>query len=310
MPLDPQVLPLLALRAAQPPLETQSVEEARRNALVRPLAQSLAPLPIAGAVDRTIPGPEGRPLPVRVYTPRGAGPFPLMTFFHGSGFVICNLDTHDAMCRNLCAAGGCVVVSVDYRLAPDYKFPAAPEDCYAATCWTARQARELNGDAQRLIVAGDSAGGNLAAVTALRARDRDGPALRGQLLLYPVISYHTPPTASYIENAEGYGLTAAGMKWYWNHYLASPADAENPYACPMRADDLLGLPPALIMTAEYDVLRDEGEQYGQALRAAGVPAQITRYDGYHHGFFGCVGVLDRAQLALDEAAAWLNFRLA
>ena len=312
MPLDPQVKPLLAAKAALPPIETLSVEEARRNTLagIQSPAPALTRLPVASVRDMTIPGPARNELPVRIYTPLGAGPFPLMAFFHGSGFVICNLDTHDTMCRNLCSAAGCVVVSVDYRLAPDHKFPAAPEDCYAATCWAAEHARELNADPSRLVVAGDSAGGNLAAVTAMRVRDQRGPALRGQLLLYPVISYHTPATPSYVENAEGYGLTAAAMKWYWNHYLVSPADAENPYACPSRAAHLRGLAPALIITGEYDVLRDEGERYGEALRAAGVAAQITRYDGYHHGFFNFVGVLDRARLALEEAATWLKSRCA
>ena len=153
---------------------------------------------------------------MRIYTPRGTGPFPLLVFFHGSGFVLCSLDTHDGMCRNLCAGAGCVVASVDYRLAPEHKFPAGIEDCLHATRWAAAHAAELGADPARIAVGGDSAGGNMAAVTALRVRDEGGPALCGQLLLYPVTDYHTPGTPSYEENAEGYGLTRDTMKWFWD----------------------------------------------------------------------------------------------
>ena len=256
-----------------------------------------------------IPGPAGD-LPVRIYTPNGKGPFPLMVFFHGSGFVVCNLDTHDGTARNLCSAGGCVVVSVDYRLAPEAKFPAGPDDCYAATKWSAEHARELNADPSRIVIAGDSAGGNLVAVVALMARDQGGPALRGQLMIYPVTDYHSPGHPSYVENAEGYGLSAAGMRWFWNHYLTSPSEADNPYVSPLRAKNLRGLPPALIITAEYDVLRDEGERYGQRLAEAGVPTKVTRYDGMHHGFFQMYGIVEKAKAALEESAAWLKARFA
>ena len=202
-----------------------------------------------------------------------------MVFFHGSGFVLCSLDTHDGMCRNLCAGTGCVVVSVDYRLAPEAKFPAAPDDCLAATRWAVANAAALGADPGRVFVAGDSAGGNLAAVTALRIRDEGGPRLLGQLLIYPVTDYYEPGTPSMIENAEGYGLTRAGMIWFWNHYLAAPSDGANPHASPFRAADLSGLPPALVVTAEYDPLRDEGEYYADRLRQAGVPTQMKRWDG-------------------------------
>jgi acetyl esterase len=227
-------------------------------------------------------------------------------FFHGSGFVLCSLNTHDGMCRNLCAGADCLVVSVDYRLAPEHKFPAAVDDCVFATRWVADHATDLNGDAARLGIAGDSAGGNIAAATALRLRDEGGPPLCGQLLLYPVTDYHTPGTPSYEANAEGYGLTRDTMKWFWNHYLTDPSGASNPYAAPLRARDLSGLPPALVITAEYDPLRDEGERYAERLREAGVRAAWLRYDGMNHGFLFWVGLVDKAGDAMAEACAWLR----
>jgi acetyl esterase len=309
MPLNPQVKAILDQMASLPRFEDLSVQEARQQTIERTAAGKLPTLPVADVVNRTIAGPGGD-LPVRIYTPNGSGPFPLMVFFHGSGFVVCNLDTHDGTCRNLCSAAGCVVVSVDYRLAPEHKFPAGPEDCYAATKWSAEHARELNADPARMVIAGDSAGGNLVAVTALMVRDRGGPSLRGQLMIYPVTDYYKPGHPSYVDNAEGYGLTAAGMRWFWSHYLKNEAEADNPYASPLRAANLRGLPPALIITAEYDVLRDEGELYGQRLAEAGVPSKVTRYDGMHHGFFQMYGLVDAAKTALDEAAAWLKERFA
>jgi acetyl esterase len=309
MPLDRQVRAILDQMASLPPFESLSVEDARKQTIERTAAGSLPTLPVAAVVNRVIPGPAGD-LPVRIYTPNGTGPFPLMVFFHGSGFVVCNLDTHDGTCRNLCNAGGCVVVSVDYRLAPESKFPAGPDDCYAATKWAHTHARELNADPSHIVIAGDSAGGNLVAVVALMVRDKGGPALCGQLMIYPVTDYYAPGHPSYVENAEGYGLSAAGMRWFWGHYLTSAAEADNPYVSPLRAANLRGLPPALIITAEYDVLRDEGERYGKRLAEAGVPTKVTRYDGMHHGFFQMYGIVEKAKTALNEAAAWLKERFA
>jgi acetyl esterase len=308
MPLDPQVNALLEQMASLPRLEELSVADARKQ-VERRIAMNLPTLPIASVLNRTIRGPGGD-LRLRIYTPNGSGPFPLMVFFHGSGFVLCNLDTHDGVCRNLCNAAGCVVVSVDYRLAPEHKFPAGPEDCYAATKWTAEYGSELNADPGRVVIAGDSAGGNMVAVTALMIRDRGGPALRGQLLIYPVTDYFNPGHPSYTENAEGYGLTAAGMRWFWGHYLNSPSEAENPFVSPLRARDLSSLPAALIITAEYDVLRDEGERYGERLVQAGVPANVSRYEGMNHGFFSMYGIVDKAKQALEESANWLKDRFA
>ncbi len=307
MALDPQVKAILDQMASLPRFEELSVADARKQTIERAAAGRLPTLPVASVVNRTVPGPGGD-LPVRIYTPNGSGPFPLMVFFHGSGFVVCNLDTHDGTCRNLCSAAGCVVVSVDYRLAPENKFPAGVDDCYQATKWAAAHAWELNANSARIVVAGDSAGGNLAAVVALMVRDQGGPALRGQLMIYPVTDYYKPGHPSYVDNAEGYGLTAAGMRWFWGHYLNDEAEADNPYVSPLRAANLRGLPPALIITAEYDVLRDEGERYGQRLAEAGVPTRVTRYDGMHHGFFQMYGLVEKAIQALEEVAAWLKER--
>jgi acetyl esterase len=304
MPLDPTAKALIdaAAAAGVPPLSTVSPEEARRLTKARRLAQS--PQPVARVEDRTIPGPAGG-IPVRVYTPEGTGPFPVLVYFHGGGWVVCDLDTHDPVCRALTNGARCVVVSVDYRLAPEHKFPAAADDAYAATCWAAEHAAEIGGDPARVAVGGDSAGGNLAAVTALRARDLGAPHLLYQLLIYPVIDsdFETP---SYRENAEGYFLTRDSMIWFWNHYLRTEADARDPYAAPLRAPDLTGLPPALIITAEFDPLRDEGEAYGRRLREAGVPVTLTRYDGMIHGFFNMGEFLPQGKEAVAKAAAALR----
>jgi len=304
MPVDPQIQTLLDLRAALPPLHTLSVPDARAQMAARAIPGLRIP-DVASVVSRDMQGPGGS-LALRIYTPFGTGPFPLMVFFHGSGFVVCSLDTHDGMCRNLCAGTGSVVVSVDYRLAPEHKFPAAPDDCLAATRWAVMNAGAIGADPGRVIVAGDSAGGNLAAVVALRARDEGGPKLRGQLLIYPVTDYHTPGTPSMAENADGYGLTRKGMEWFWDHYLASPADAANPYASPLKASNLSGLPPALVVTAEYDPLRDEGEYYAEALRKAGVATEMKRWAGMNHGFFFFPGIVDKAGAAMDEACEWVR----
>ncbi len=307
MPVDPQIRMLLDLRAALPELHKLSVADARAQFAARDFPGLRRPY-IAGVTNRDMQGPAGS-LGLRVYRPLGEGPFPLVAFFHGSGFVVCNLDTHDILCRNLCAGTGCVVVSVDYRLAPEAKFPAAPDDCLAATRWAVANAAALGADPGRVFVAGDSAGGNLAAVTALRIRDEGGPKLLGQLLIYPVTDYYWPGTPSMTENADGYGLTRAGMIWFWNHYLAVPSDGASPHASPLRSRDLGGLPPAMVITAEYDPLRDEGEYYADRLRQAGVPTEMKRWDGMNHGFFFWPGVVDKATAAMDEACGWVRAML-
>jgi acetyl esterase len=304
MPVDPQIQALLDMGAGVPATNTLSVPDARAQyeGRVRLMAP---PAEVAAVTERSVDGPGG-PLRLRIYHPQGQGPFPLLAFFHGSGFVLCSLDTHDGMCRNLCAGAGCAVVSVDYRLAPEHKFPAGLDDCVFATHWIAQHADELDGDVCRLALCGDSAGGNIAAAAALRLRDEGGPKLVGQLLIYPVTDYHTPGTPSYRDNAEGYGLTRDTMEWFWDHYLHDPSEAADPHASPLRAKDLGRLPPALVVTAEYDPLRDEGEYYADKLRSAGTPATTSRWDGMNHGFFFWVGRVDKAGEAMAESCAWLQ----
>jgi acetyl esterase len=293
--------------SGRPPLERQSVAQARAFHLQDAAALNGEAVPVAAVADRTVPGPAGE-LPVRVYTPEGAAPFPIVVFFHGGGWVLGTLDTYDPLCRALAAATPAVVVSVGYRLAPEHPWPAAAEDAYAATLWASRNAAELGGAQHRLAVAGDSAGGNLAAVVALAARDRGGPAIAFQLLVYPALDA-AGDTGSWREYAEGFHLTAAGMRWYWDHYLG-PADGTAPDASPLRAAFAGGLPPALVVGAEHDLLRDEGEAYAARLRGAGVDATATRAAGMVHGFLRWRAVTPAADTALREAAAALRSALA
>jgi acetyl esterase len=304
MTVHPQIQALLDKGTGVPATETLPVEQARAQYAAR-VSLMHPPAAVAAVREQDIQTRDGA-LRLRIYTPLGQGPFPLLMFFHGSGFVLCNLDTHDGMCRNLCAGAACVVASVDYRLAPEHKFPAGLDDCLHATRWAASHAEELSADPTRIAVAGDSAGGNMAAVTALRIRDEGGPKLCGQVLLYPVTDYYTPGTRSYEENGRGYGLTRETMVWFWNHYLTHPSEADNPYASPLRATDLTSLPPAFVSSAEYDPLRDEAEQYADKLRLAGVPVRMIRYDGMNHGFLFWVGLVDTATTAMDDASHWLR----
>ena len=303
MPLDPQAQKVMDAIAALglPPNHMVSPQEARANMLARPRA---AGPEVAKVVNQTIPNGDYQ-VPVRIYTPEGPGPFPILCWYHGGGWVIGNLETADASARHLAMQSECVVVSVDYRLAPEYKFPVPFDDCYAATEWASQNAAAINGDPDRIAVGGDSAGGNLAAAIALAARDRGGPRLVFQLMVYPVTAMDYQ-TGSYSSNADGYLLTRDAMKWYWDHYLANDADASNPYAAPMAAADLSGLPPSLTITAEFDPLCDEGEAYAAQLRAAGNEAAASRYDGMIHGFFGMCGVVDKADIAVAEASAALR----
>ncbi len=305
MPLDPQAQAVLAQLdfGAVPDLAT--IEPALMRAAMKQLPRpARGAEPVAAVEERQVPGPAGG-IRVRIYTPSGKLPAPVLMYFHGGAFCICDLDTHDATCRSLANAAGAVVVSVDYRLAPEAKFPAAPEDCYAATCWAAAHAADIGGDPNRIAVAGDSAGGDLAAVVTLMARDRKGPKLIHQLLIYPVTD-HSFDTASYKDYARGYLLTREMMMWFWNHYLARPEDGSMPMASPLRAKSLARLPPATILTAEFDPLRDEGEAYAKRLVEAGIPTSLRRYDGMIHGFFSMPDAIDRARLAVAEAGQALR----
>jgi len=316
MPIDPEAAAIIEILVEYFP----RVVELDDAVAVRRIDQAMPKAPVrdevASVEDRTIPGPAGE-LPVRVYRPdpdrdrpdggaggRGAAA-PGVVYFHGGGWVHCGLDSHDGSCRRIATALGAVVVSVDYRLAPEHPFPAAADDAYVATDWVAAHAADFGIDPSRLAVAGDSAGGNLAAVVALMARDRGGPALAFQLLIYPVIdssaTRNDRPSRS--ENAVGYFLTLSQMEWYRHQYVPDEAASTDPYLSPILADSLAGLPPACVVTAEMDLLRDEGEAYGNALDAAGVEVTIHRADGMFHGFFNMDAVLAAAQDAQDVAFA-------
>ena len=305
MALHPQaqaLLEQLAL-AGGPPFETLPVEQAREGVMgMRELAGP--PPAVARVEELTIPG-SSAPIPARAYVPDGDGLLPVIVYFHGGCFVMGNVDFLDTPCRALANSAQAIVVSVEYRLAPEHPFPAAPEDCYDATCWMAAHAAELGGDGQRIAVAGDSAGGNLAAVVALMARDRGTPTLVHQLLLYPITNYAFD-TASYRDCGDGYLLTKALMEWGWSNYLPNPENADNPYASPLRAEDLSGLPPATIITAGFDPLRDEGQAYARQLQQAGVRADLKHYEGMIHAFWQLGGVLDQGRQVIDDAGTALR----
>lgn len=290
-----------------PHLSTLSIEQARAADRAAAAAGTGEAEPVAQIREIEIPGPAGQ-IPARVYRPDGAGPLPVLVYFYGGGWSLGTLDTCDGVCRMIANAAGCVTVATGYRLAPEHKFPAAVEDCHAGARWVAEHAAELGADATRLAVGGDSSGGNLAAAVALRARDLGGPAIAHQLLVYPNTD-HQAGTPSMRDFADEYFFNPASVRWYWGMYLAAPEDGANPLASPLRADDLSGLPPATVITAGYDPLRDEAELYASKLQAAGVPAEIIRYGAMMHGFFTMVGVLDTAREAVLEAAGRLRAAL-
>jgi acetyl esterase/lipase len=246
-------------------------------------------------------------VPLRLYRPigSGGGPSPALLFFHGGGWVLGDIETVDNLCRRLANASGCVVVSVDYRVSPESKFPGPLEDCFEAARFISADAESLGIDPRRIAVGGDSAGGNLAAAVALEAKRRDDPSIAFQLLIYPIADFAFE-TTSYAENAEGYGLSREMMGWYWGQYLASPEDGNLPLASPLRAQDLSGLPPALVITAGYDVLRDEGQAYAARLAEAGVPTLLHHYPGMIHGFLQMADSFDQGRVAIVEAGRVLR----
>jgi acetyl esterase len=302
MPLDPQVEAMRAERQAcdVPQLYTQSLTEAR--------AADLASIQAAGGQAEPVHHVEDLStdagLPLRLYRPDLAGPLPTLIYFFGGGWTLGSIDTADGITRRLANAVPCQVITVGYRLAPEHPFPAAVHDCHDATQWIAANAEKLQADPERLVVGGDSAGGNLAAATTLLARDK-GPALAGQLLVYPNTRYGAD-TVSMATGDDPYLFNRTSVSWYWNHYLTDPRDGLDPLASPLLASSHADLPPALVITAEYDPLRDEGEYYAEKLHAAGVPTTLSRYDGMVHGFFAMPGVLDGGRRATAEAAAWLS----
>ncbi|GII84264.1 putative lipase/esterase [Sphaerisporangium siamense] len=288
MPLHPEAQAIVSRAAIQgqgeAPATQPSAAEMREQ--FRQVWSMPDDLPsVGGVVDTVFPGPAGE-VPIRVYTPEGEGPFPVFVWFHGGGWTIGSLDENEVSCRTVCAGANVVVVSVDYRLAPENPYPAAADDCYAAVRWVHENPEAVNADPSRIAVGGESAGGNLAAVAALMARDLGGPRLALQVLVSPVLGHPDDGRASYRDCSEGYFLSKASMDWFFTTYPRDARDLEDPYLLPLRAKDLSGLPPAVVLGAEYDVLRDEGEDYAEALRAAGVPVDLVRYEGLIHGFFG------------------------
>ena len=303
--LHPHLQAILDSSAGMPPMESVSPAVLRANFEAQ-AAKAFRP-DVSHVEDRMIPGPRGE-IRVRIYRPDLNQGQVVITYFHGSAFVVCSIDTHDVLCRHLCLHSGAIVVSVDYGLAPEAPFPAGPDDSFAATSWVAANAASFGGDPAQLIVAGDSAGATMAIVTALRARDAGGPAIVAQVLFYPVTDYPDRLPASYVERGEGCGLTANAMRWGWALYITDPADSGHPHVSPLRAPDLSGMPPAYVITAEYDLLRDEGQAFSGRLAAAGVDTTLVHYDDMNHGFLGMAGSLDRADEAMAAAGAWLAAR--
>ena len=301
MNLDPQLAPLIeALDAGFPPVHTMTGAQARTTIRSR-FVPPAKPQPVAQIVDDTIPGPGGD-IPVRVYRPVGEG-LPIVVYAHGGGFVFCDLDSHDSLCRNIANRVPAVVISVAYRLAPENQWPDGAEDVYAVAQWAADNADAVGGDARRVVVCGDSAGGNLAAVSAVMARDRGGPPIAAQLLIYPVIAADFD-TESYRLFGKGFYNPKPALQWYWDQYVPALADREHPYASPLRAN-LEGLPPAVIVTAGHDPLRDEGSTYADALEAAGVVTVRCHFEGGIHGFM-TMPMLDIAHEARRQSCSALG----
>ena len=307
--LHPQILRVLEVMAEAnlKPIEAMSPAEARAQMEATAQSRKAEPLSVDRVEERLIPGPASD-IRLRLYWPNSTAPVPAVVYYHGGGHVIGSLDTHDLIARNLSAGVGALVASVDYRMGPEHKFPAAVDDSFAALKWVHAHGKELGADPDRIGVHGDSAGANLAAVVALMARDTGSPKLRLQSLVYPVADYRLAG-GSYDQYAEGYGLlTRQSMVWFRNHYLRSPQDAEDWRASPIKASSFAGVAPAIVITAECDVLHDDGEGYAEALRRAGVPVEYKEYSGMIHGFFGMMPVVDDAMNA--QRAVWAAFKLA
>lgn len=305
MTLDPQtkfVLDQMA-QAGIPQMETLPLEVVRNS---QNLPQVGEPELVGKIENRIIPGPGGE-IPIRVYYPKDAQTsYAGLVYYHGGGWVLGNLDSHDAVCRSLTNLANCVTISVDYRLAPENKFPAAVEDAYASVQYVYEHAEEFQVDRARIAVGGDSAGGNLAAVVTHLAKEKSVPEICYQVLLYPSTGAGAPLTASRKENAEGYMLTGGMMDWFYKCYVNNEVDKNNPLLTPMFFEDFTGLPPAIVITAEFDPLRDEGEQYADKLKEAGVAVECIRYDGTIHGFISMASVIDLGKQALEKVGSTLQ----
>ena len=309
MPLDPQLEAMFANQPEWPPIRTAPVPALREA--VRSSSIQLPPpaVSLASIVDRTIPGPNGE-IPVRIYTPEGAGPFPVTAYFHGGGFVVGDLDTQDMIARGLAAGAETIVVSVDYRLAPEHKFPAAFEDCWAATQWAAAHAAELGGDPALIAVAGDSAGGVLASACALLARDAGAPRIAAQINWYGPGIHPIPEEGSALEFANGPVLRLEDAHYFWELHIKDERDYDDFRASPMKATSHQGLAPAFIASAECDPIRDAVEAYAPVLEKAGVEVEVKRYPGMVHGFVSWIGFLPGAQEAMADACAFAKKQFA
>jgi len=310
MALDPKVKELLTAIAAAglPSIDSIPLDAAREMVEKGYAAMRIPVMEVGSIQNRSFSFSDGK-IDLRIYIPRGEGPFPVMVFFHGGGWVFFHLDAYDPICSHICALSGFIVVSVEYRLSPEYKFPLATDDCLEATRWTAEHCREWNGDPSRIFLAGDSAGGNLATVTAMRIRNEGGPDIRGQVLIYPATDYYEPEKPSYAEFAAGYNLSMDDMKWFWKMYLDKKEDAKNPKAAPLLAPDLSGLPPALVIVSGFDLLRDEGIAYADRLKKSGIQVRLSVYEEMIHGFLSYLGILKQAKTAIEEISGWLNERI-
>jgi acetyl esterase len=304
MPLDSQIAAVLQQFRDVPEPDYSQLDAVQYRQFSDNLLPAIAGEPMIEVRNLRVAGAAGE-LDARLYRPLEQDNLPLLVFFHGGGFVIGNLDTHDNLCRSLASQTGAVVVSVAYRLAPESPFPAAPLDCYAATCWLVEYAGELGVDASRLALAGDSAGGNLALAVSRLAAQRQGPKISYQCLFYPVTEARRD-NDSYNSFAEGYFLTAALMGWFWQQYLESIGQGDDPLASPLRADGLAALPPTTLISAEFDPLRDEGEAFALRLQQAGVPVRMQRCEGMIHGFISMAPFVERAAQVLSDAAADLR----
>ncbi|HEY6262181.1 MAG TPA: alpha/beta hydrolase [Nitrospiraceae bacterium] len=303
--VDPQMATVLAaLHSLKPkPIQSLSAEEARNQPTIADAVldvldgqgQSTAPQPVGKIQNRSIPGPGG-PIPIRVYTPHGIGPFPIVVYYHGGGWVIATIDTYDASARALCNAANAIVVSVEYRKAPEHRFPAAHEDAYAAYDWMRKHGQDINGDPSMVAVAGESTGGNLAGAVSMIARQRNQALPVHQILIYPVTGSDMD-TPSYRKHEQAQPLNKAMMSWFFEKYLYSPADANNPVVALIKAQDLRGLPPATIITAGIDPLESDGKDYAARLREAGVPVIYQQFYDVTHEFFGTGAVVEDAKYA-------------
>lgn len=301
MPLDPQAERILKQLQNMPPVAADTDPETVRRSYVRlPLSVE----PVHAVVDSSFRGPGGE-IPVRIYTPSGAPPFPVLVYYHGGGWVIGDLDSHDDLCRSLANRADILVVSVDYRLAPEHKFPAAVEDAYAALRWVREQSGSLQADPARIAVGGDSAGGNLAAVVSYLAREQGEPRPAAQVLIYPAVTLSEQMESRRLFGT-GYLLTQTAINWFAGHYLNNASEVTDPRVSPLAISDLCSLPQALVITAEYDPLRDEGEQYAARLYRAGVPVTQTRYPGMIHDFVRLFRVIDQGQKAVQQIADFLR----